>query len=342
MTQIKTYPLISVVMPVYNGEKYLQEAIDSILNQTYDKFEFIILNDGSTDSSEDIILSYSDPRIKYVKNEVNLKIVKTLNKGVALSVGKYIARMDADDISLPERFEKQVKFLESNTDIDVCGSYIQTIGAKEYKRPYPITPESVQVAMLFYSPLAHPCVMLRKTFFDNQKYNSDYDGAEDYYLWASNIKKYKFYNISEHLLLYRLHENQVCTVYEKDQLELVNKIRLNLLNEFGVHPTEKEFTVHIKLSSNRLVDIYDAEKWLYKLYQKNKATNYFDEEALKTFIDNKWWIVINQSSVFGLKAFFYYYKSNQIKFFPKTCMQSIKLLVKCIVRYNVFKVSGHG
>jgi len=115
-------PAVSVVMPVYNGEKYLRESIDSILNQTYTDYEFIIVNDGSNDKTEEIILSYNDNRIRYIKNEKNLQIVKSLNRGIELAKGRYIARMDADDISLPRRFEKQITFMENNLEIGVCGT----------------------------------------------------------------------------------------------------------------------------------------------------------------------------------------------------------------------------
>ena len=124
-------PTISIVMPVYNCENYLHEAIKSILEQTYTDFEFIIINDGSEDNSEDIILSYADPRIIYIKNDKNMKIVKTLNKGISLSRGKYIARMDADDICYRDRLEKQLSFMEKHKDIDLCGSYAQNFGTRE-------------------------------------------------------------------------------------------------------------------------------------------------------------------------------------------------------------------
>ena len=110
-------PLISVIMPVYNGERFLRQAIDSILNQTIIDFELIIINDGSTDSSEDIILSYHDSRIKYVKNEYNLKLIKTLNKGLMLAKGKFISRMDADDIADKYLFESQIKAFQNDDSI---------------------------------------------------------------------------------------------------------------------------------------------------------------------------------------------------------------------------------
>ena len=112
-------PLITVLMPVYNGEKYLQQAIESILKQTFTDFEFLIINDGSTDNSENIILSYDDSRIRYIKNEENLRLIRTLNKGIELAKGKYIARMDCDDISLPYRFEKQLKEFQNNPHLDM-------------------------------------------------------------------------------------------------------------------------------------------------------------------------------------------------------------------------------
>ena len=165
-------PMISVIMPVYNGEKYLCEAIDSILNQTYTDFEFIILNDGSTDKTEEIILSYDDPRIVYVKNETNLQIVKTLNKGIALAKGKYIARMDADDISLPERFEKQLKFMEQYPSIDVCGTWMRIIDKPKQVWTYPEKHEEIKAQLLFNTPLSHPTLIIKKSFFNDFKYEN--------------------------------------------------------------------------------------------------------------------------------------------------------------------------
>ena len=327
-----TNPMISVVMPVYNGEKYLREAIDSILNQTYTDFEFIILNDGSTDRTEEIILSYDDPRIVYVKNDKNLQIVKTLNKGIALAKGKYIARMDADDISLPERFEKQIGFMEQNLDISVCGSYLRTIGgSQQHLWTYPISPESIRVALVFYSPLAHPSVMIRKKFFHLKKYTIEYQNAEDYFLWASCMFTHKFANLPEVLLLYRLHNNQTGTHYSNNQLELSNKIRLDLLNQLGLTPTRKEFEVHEKVSRYQYVDIYDAEKWLYKIYQHNKKNHLLDDKALKKFLDDKWWMVVKNATYKGMETFYYYHTSQKIKFYPRSLLKNIIFFLKSLL-----------
>src|ERR1700681_1475187 len=123
---VKT-PLVSVVLPVYNGERYLTQSINSILFQTYSNWELIIINDGSSDNTENLILNYPDKRIKYISNDGNKGIIYSLNKGLEKAKGEFIARLDADDVALPFRIEKQVEFLTENTDYAMCGSYFQTI-----------------------------------------------------------------------------------------------------------------------------------------------------------------------------------------------------------------------
>ncbi|WP_373032039.1 glycosyltransferase family 2 protein [Sulfurovum sp.] len=328
-----SHPMISVVMPVYNGEKHLNEAIESILNQTYTDFEFIIINDGSTDKTEDIILSYKDPRILYSKNEINLQIVKTLNKALDMASGKYIARMDADDISLPRRFEKQVDFMEANRHISVCGSFIKTIGGDvQHSWTYPITPEAIKIALMFFSPLAHPTVMARKTFFDHARYNIEYQKAEDYYLWASN-KNSKFANIAEVLLFYRLHKSQTGQISGVEQLALSDKIRKQLLEGYGIPISDKEFEIHKKISCYQYVDMYDAEEWLYKLFSYNKTNHIFDESSLIEFLDEKWWMIINNSTFRGLRAM-ECHRSSKVNFISKSLLQNIKLFIKCILKYK--------
>src|SRR5690606_5902322 len=154
----------SVILPAYNAELYLREAIDSVLTQTFNDFELIVLNDGSIDQTENIILSYDDSRIIYVKNEQNLGLIGTLNKGMALAKGKYIARMDADDICFPERFEKQVAFLENNKEYIICGTsayrfHNDILDRKAFN--VPLSDESIRVRLLFNSGFIHPSVMFR-------------------------------------------------------------------------------------------------------------------------------------------------------------------------------------
>lgn len=205
-------PTVSVVMPAYNAEKYLTEAIDSILAQTYTDFELIIVNDGSTDSTKQIILSYSDPRIVYLENEKNSGICVTLNNGLRKARGKYIARMDSDDISLRDRLAVQVKYMDENPGIGASGTDIEIFGEGITSGVFTQlhTPEECFAGLMFNSCFAHPTVIMRKSILDkyNLEYKDEYRGLEDYALWWEIGKHSQLNNIPQPLLRYRQHKDQ--------------------------------------------------------------------------------------------------------------------------------------
>src|SRR5690606_17712108 len=151
-----------VILPVYNAEKYVKEAIESVLNQTYKHVEFLIINDGSTDTSKEIILQFDDPRIRYIENEQNIQLIKTLNKGIDLAKGKYIARMDADDRCSIHRFQKQIDFLERNPSYVLCGTWatiIDSNGTKTGRIKRIDSSALLKANMLFTTPFIHPSMM---------------------------------------------------------------------------------------------------------------------------------------------------------------------------------------
>lgn len=198
-------------MPAYNAEKYIAEAIDSILGQTFGDFEFIILNDCSKDRTEEIILSYDDPRIVYVKNEENMGVARTLNRGLDMAKGEYIARMDADDISLPERFAKQVAYLDANRQYAAVGSNAVIFyedGTQHYT-DVPTDLQNVKLALPISNPFIHPVMMLRKSMLVNIRYDSTFEGREDYRFWMCLSQKHKMSNLPDRLLRYRHHLSQV-------------------------------------------------------------------------------------------------------------------------------------
>ena len=188
---METNPTVSVVMPVLNGEKYLAEAMKSVLDQTFRDFEFIIINDGSTDSTEEIIQTFTDPRIVYLKNEANLGLSKSFNKGIAAARGRYIARMDADDVALPDRFEKELAFLESRPEIAVVGTAIWRIdenGRKLGLSRKATEPQALKWQCFFSTPLFHPTVMARAEVLKENPFDESLPSSEDYELgrdWCS-------------------------------------------------------------------------------------------------------------------------------------------------------------
>ena len=238
-------PKISVVMPVYNREQYLRESIESILNQTFTDFEFIIVDDQSTDSSWQIIQEYvaKDSRIVAVKNTGKKGCYPARNCGHRLAKGKYIAVMDSDDIALPQRLQTQFEFMEQHTDIDICGSWLKSFGTEEKVIQTLEKHGEIRDQMFFGCSIPHQTAIYRTT---NQKlfYSEDYASAQDYELFCRKMNELKFANIPEVLLLYRVHENQISTAAKNEQCDNGNRTRLKNLQIIGVNLTKEEQTIY--------------------------------------------------------------------------------------------------
>ena len=244
-TTLMLEPKISVVMPAYNAEKYIAETIDSILSQTFSDFEFIIINDASTDSTQEIIESYKDQRIQLINNEQNQGVAKSLNIGLAAATGKYIARMDADDISLPQRFQIQFDFMEQHPDIDICGSWMETFGSKKEIIKVPLSHEDIRDNTFFSCAIMHPSIVFKHSL--NLRYSSEFPRAEDYDLWCKKINKWKFANIPEVLMLYRIHENQIGEAHRSEQDNNANDIQIRNIKDIGINLGEREKQIYLEI-----------------------------------------------------------------------------------------------
>ena len=235
-------PKVSVIMPAYNAEQYIGESIDSILKQTFTDFELIILNDCSRDSTEEIILSYRDSRIVYLKNEENMGVAGTLNRGLAAATGEYVARMDADDISLPERLEKQVNFLDRNSKVAVLGTCLERFGEEistQY-RSFSDNAEQMKIDLLFSCGLAHPSVMMRRAVIaELGGYDLEYEGLEDYELWCRVAEQHDVLALPDLLLRYRVHGKQVTKNPSEKYLTRMRRLKERQLHEIGI-PTHGE------------------------------------------------------------------------------------------------------
>jgi glycosyltransferase involved in cell wall biosynthesis len=233
-------PLVSVLMPVYNAEKYLSEAIDSIINQTFKNFEFLIINDGSTDNSLNIIKGFDDARVRLIDHPKNMGLVASLNEGLKIAAGQFIARMDADDISDTDRLQTQVDLLLANPDISLVGCHMDIIdeqGTVIGKRKYQTSHDAIKVESLFRCPVPHPGIMLRKDSFVNNNlfYNPSFSYyAEDYELWQRALSILKFANANTKLLQYRITSNQNSNLYATGQKTETDTIRSNYLKELGL------------------------------------------------------------------------------------------------------------
>ncbi len=289
--------LVSVLMPVYNAERHLAEAIESILNQSFTDFEFLIINDGSIDRSEEIILSFIDSRIRYIKNKSNLKLIKTLNRGIQLCKGKYIVRMDADDISHPERIQKQVEFMESNPDIGICGSWFETFGEVENSIiKYKETHDEIMTKMFYQCHFCHPSIIIRSELFEDSEmsFDENYPHAEDYDFYLNVSKKWKFHNLQEVLLKYRIHNESVSNKNKSIQTENSLKIKKRFFKELNTSLADvdveafenlnyQDYT-HVNLESYKLRQLLES-LWKGNKVHKRITVNYFENHLQNLWIN---------------------------------------------------------
>jgi glycosyltransferase involved in cell wall biosynthesis len=288
-------PLISVVITVYNGILYLQEAIQSLLDQTFVDFELILLDDCSSDGSVDLIKSYTDPRIKLVQNSKNLGIAMNTNLGLAIARGRYIAFMGHDDISLPERLQIQYGFMESNPTISICGSWLQTFGRYEQVMTYPINNGLIKSKLLFSTTFGAPSVIIRKKDFVDNKliFRHSYSYAEDYDIWvrAASIGLQSA-NIPQVLVKYRVHDTQVSSNHHGIQLELTARIQLFQLRCMGIDPLMEELQLHFGLSTGQISKetnyLEKVKNWFIKIDQANQKNNIYPQSDLRTVLNYYW------------------------------------------------------
>jgi glycosyltransferase involved in cell wall biosynthesis len=279
-------PNISVILPAYNAEKYLGEAIESILNQSFQDFEFLIFNDGSTDATKEIIKGYNDSRIIAYHSDVNKGYVHWLNEGIKQAKGKYIARMDADDISLSERFQLQYDYMETHPEIGVCGSQIEIIGSGDLVKK-PLTDNDIRWWFFIGNPIAHPVVMIRKEVLSQHQlfYKNELKPAEDYDMWCRMAQITKIANLQTILLKYRYHPSQESAAnagiqninFDKGYENFLRSIKVSV-NRFKKDWIEKMFNLSLVSNIDNLLKI---NHFFDELEESNKANHFFGLDNIK-------------------------------------------------------------
>lgn len=299
--------LVSVIMSNYNTpEEYLRASIESILNQTYQNFEFIIVDDCSTDNSLSIIESYTDDRIKVIKNEQNLGITKSLNRGLAVAKGEFVARMDADDISLETRFAKQVEFLKNHPDHIVCGTGVKLIGdwqtnhTNEYICGIIPDKETYQIQLLFsnYPNIVHPTAMFNHNMLleHNITYNENYPLAQDYRMWISCSEVAECANIPETLLYYRVHNKAISSDKKELQRNIAIQIKQEQLKKLHLFPSLEETEIHNSFFYFRKDYNLKTKDWIKTLLIQNRKYKVYNQKKIKNILWEKW----TEISYYGL------------------------------------------
>lgn len=307
-------------MPVYNCEPYLKEAIDSILNQTYADFDFLIINDASTDKSEDIILSYSDSRIIYLKNEINLRLVGTLNRGLDCISTPYMVRMDGDDISTPDRLAKLLDFMESHPEIGVCGSFIETFGNDNSIWKYNETDEMIRPCIFYKSMVGHASAIFRMSVLNHHqiRYSERHIHMEDRVMWLSLFSITKFHNLQEALYKYRILEHNVTVRNRETRFERARNYYKEIFDFFQIQYTNQILNFHIgefNETINKTV-IKSYIQFLQSIFISGNFNRKIISQNLhfKSVLHSKFSLIINKSTFAALLWYNFNAKRIPIKY----------------------------
>jgi glycosyltransferase involved in cell wall biosynthesis len=294
-------PAVTVLLPVYNDEHRVRSAIDSILGQTFTDFELLVIDDGSTDGTPAVLQGLVDPRLRVLRNRVNLGLANSLNIGLAEAKASYVARMDSDDICLPSRLAAQVAYLDAHPDVAVCGSWVETFGVGHRSVwEYPTAPADVQAGLIFRPTIAHPSSMLRKASFAaaGLEYDPYFQHAEDYDFWARASERLVLANIPQVLLRYRLAP----PAFDKSGVkeEYADRTRMRMLARLGIEASPEELALHgqiarceVNMGRSFLVA---ADAWLQRLEKANATVLICDPQALRKLLAHRYWRLCQEAA----------------------------------------------
>lgn len=281
-------PVITVLMSAYNAELFVANAVESVLNQTYVDFELLIFEDKSTDSTLEILRSFTDPRIRLISNTENRGLTKNLIHGMCMARGEFVARMDADDICMPHRLATQVTYMHEHPEVGVLGSAVIffDVKGKEFVAYQPLEHEEIKCALFYGFTMLHPSVMIRKADFDKHglNYDPEFRVSQDHDLWVRAIRNVRFANFHQPLIKMREHKGKIGNTQKAYQQELSNTIRRRQLKQLQVNFTGHELETFCADESAAAkwdkVDLVSYESILRKIFERNEEVSNFDQNML--------------------------------------------------------------
>ncbi len=306
-------PLVSIIIPVYNGMPFLREAMDSIINQDYSPWECLVINDGSSDKSLQTLRAYAkkDARIRLITHTTNLGIVASLNEGLTLARGKYLCRMDADDYALPTRLSTQVKFMESHKTVGVCGTWIKVVGEKNYIWKPPKDSPAIKTQLFLESVIAHPTACIRSATLKQYHlhYDPKYEYVEDYKLWIDISRISKLANIPKVLLHYRSHPAQTSATRSSIQNTHLAHLKRSLLLELLPQATSKQVELHNLAMSYHEVkswgELRKFRQWYLKLITANAVRKIYPTIVFNQLIAERWSAICYLAKNLNAKRYLY-------------------------------------
>lgn len=323
-------PVLSIILPVYNSEKFIRETVQSLLNQTFTDFELIIIDDGSTDKSLEVIYSIKDERISVLTNPVNKGIVYSRNLGLREARGLFIAPFDADDIAEPHKFEKQIVFLNSKPEFGMIGSWVKLIDAdgNDLNRVWRLNgrPESIPSQLLFRNYFAQSAVVMRKEVMENLYYDDSFAMCEDYMMWINISRKWQVWNYPEYLTYVRIHEGST-TYQEKNLLPFYEaKVYRFLFSPLGLILDQLQIELLLLIKGKKPITDYailrKIEQFLIIIFEANQKNKIFDSHQLTMVLFDRWLKVCFKSKKITVMRVFLFVRSPIVRNYATSYFRS--------------------
>jgi glycosyltransferase involved in cell wall biosynthesis len=332
-------PRVSVILPVYNAAQFVGEAIGSILDQSLGDLELIAIDDGSADGSGDIVGSFDDPRLVVIYNKENKGEAECTNMGLRIARGKYIARMDADDISMPRRLERQVRLLEDNPDLSACGTWAEAFGEYTGTGKPSTVHEELFAAICFDLPINSPTWMMRREFIERNglAFNQSYSVVSDYEFWTRVFPLGRVSHVPEILYRYRIHGMNISIVHDGAAAEHANRIRANVLERMGIHRDTYEMSIHLDVRHmndiRNLNHLRQVDAWIRRLYRANRESKYLPARQFRELLAAKRSAFYTNLRKYSPSVLLLYLRSSLILPFSQPLKQQVKFIIKCAIWY---------
>lgn len=345
-------PLVSIAMPMYNGETYLREALDSILNQTYTNIDVIIIDDGSTDGSVGIVKSYDDPRIRFFQNDQNRGVSYTRNRAIDLTKGEYLAWMDCDDISLPKKIELQVAFMESKPNIAVCGtSYLRFFVDEIFYQDIAKTDhEEIRTNFIFRpATIFMPTAMLRTSVLkeENIRFDESLPMAEDYDFFQRLCEVRQSSNLTEVLFHYRDNPESITNTFKKkkhERFRLQQKLYKRILTDISVTVVSEDLLNHENCLNSVMFKDFGTFKncanHLRLIENANRGSKKYNDRILKIVLREQFFFIAKKAGGLGLKTLFFYIRKSISWGYFNGFSSLAKVAFRSILRFQEYNLKN--
>lgn len=309
--ELSNHPVVTVLLPVFNASKHIQAAIKSILKQSFFDFELLVIDDGSSDGTVAAVQMFEDKRICLIKNDANMGVARTLNRGLNMARGIYIARMDADDICHRHRLTKQIQFMEQNPSVGVAGTWVRYFGDQPpVIDRTPTGCDVVKAFLLFDNPLYHPSIIIRKSLLDQftLRYDSTYSRSEDYELWIRAAEYFPLDNLPESLLKFRCHKGSITSTASDHMKKQACELLLRGLQKLEMKVTDTDLLFHYMVSKGQRMESLEmlrkAEQWLGRLLQQNAQVGVYESKSFFNAVGMIWFRLCYHSAQLGSSSWY--------------------------------------